>query len=484
MQAVEHVDVRPDQEARHSRSTSRARAAGRREREAGGARAATASEPSSRQAPKRGDEHSDLAARESLLASPMTTTASSTPGPMKFASPKSSAHVRRNGRPQRKRKPSASRVRSDAWCGSRSSWNGVRIASSERVENAYETASTRNGQRAGDPEERAAERRRRRAAPLPRVRVSTAAAAGSWCVGTTARSAPGRAAVNSAVPLPSTNATTTICQKATRSSKIVAARLPIASDAHAVGGDHQPLAVPAVGCKPGGQREERRTGLSVRTRRSRPSPASPSPRARAADRRSSSTRAERRQQLPGLQQHEVAVPAQRDRGHSVPFSPWLARAKGTTAFSSGNASVARFVYQVADAFRYAANCHCSRCRAATGSAFKPFAGIERGKLEVTEGQDLLLVVGEQNSNDTRCGACGSLLFSVVRDGAYVHVAMGSLVDVPSHQADVAYLRRLQGTVVRDHGRPASTRRARLAVIPLGHRIRRLLNPRSSVGVSR
>ena len=88
-------------------------------------------------------------------------------------------------------------------------------------------------------------------------------------------------------------------------------------------------------------------------------------------------------------------------------------------------------YQVADAFRYAANCHCSRCRAATGSAFKPFAGIERGKLEVTEGQDLLLVVGEQNSNDTRCGTCGSLLFSVVRDGAYVHVAMGSLVDAPA-----------------------------------------------------
>jgi hypothetical protein len=27
--------------------------------------------------------------------------------------------------------------------------------------------------------------------------------------------------------------------------------------------------------------------------------------------------------------------------------------------------------------------------------------------------------------------CGSLLFSIVRDGAYVHVAMGSLIDDPS-----------------------------------------------------
>jgi hypothetical protein len=88
-------------------------------------------------------------------------------------------------------------------------------------------------------------------------------------------------------------------------------------------------------------------------------------------------------------------------------------------------------YRVADEFLYALNCHCSNCRAATGSAFKPLAGIEREKLEVTEGADELLVFGEEDLNDTRCALCGSLLFSVVRDGAYVHVALGSLVDAPT-----------------------------------------------------
>jgi hypothetical protein len=88
-------------------------------------------------------------------------------------------------------------------------------------------------------------------------------------------------------------------------------------------------------------------------------------------------------------------------------------------------------YSVADEFLYASNCHCSRCRAATGSAFKPFAGIEREKLEITGGSDGLLIVGEETLNDTRCAKCGSLLFSVVRDGAFVHVALGSLVDAPS-----------------------------------------------------
>jgi hypothetical protein len=88
-------------------------------------------------------------------------------------------------------------------------------------------------------------------------------------------------------------------------------------------------------------------------------------------------------------------------------------------------------YTVADEFVYAANCHCSGCRKATGSAFKAFGGIEREKLEITDGLDDLFIVGEKDANDTRCRVCGSFLFSVVRDGAFVHVAMGSLVDTPS-----------------------------------------------------
>lgn len=88
-------------------------------------------------------------------------------------------------------------------------------------------------------------------------------------------------------------------------------------------------------------------------------------------------------------------------------------------------------YAVADEFIYAANCHCSDCRRATGSAFKPFAGIERAKLVVTKGEDSLLIHGDETANDTHCKVCGSLLFSVVRDGAFAHVAMGTLIDDPT-----------------------------------------------------
>src|SRR4029079_9296993 len=70
-------------------------------------------------------------------------------------------------------------------------------------------------------------------------------------------------------------------------------------------------------------------------------------------------------------------------------------------------------------------------RRATGAAFKPFAGIARDKLCITVGADRLMMLGDDTGHDARCKACGSLLYSVVRDGAFVHVAMGTLIDDPA-----------------------------------------------------
>lgn len=88
-------------------------------------------------------------------------------------------------------------------------------------------------------------------------------------------------------------------------------------------------------------------------------------------------------------------------------------------------------YAVADEFGYAMNCHCSNCRRTTGAAFKPFAGIERAKLRVIQGEEELMRFGEERDHDVHCRRCGSLLYSIARAGAYVHVAMGTLVDDPS-----------------------------------------------------
>ena len=98
---------------------------------------------------------------------------------------------------------------------------------------------------------------------------------------------------------------------------------------------------------------------------------------------------------------------------------------------SGKCYCGAVQYEVADAFLYAMNCHCSGCRRTTGSAFKAFAGIERDKLTVTQGRDNLLIYGQESAHDAHCKTCGSFLYSLVRDARFLHVAMGTLVDAPS-----------------------------------------------------
>ncbi|WP_336958528.1 GFA family protein [Sphingobium aquiterrae] len=88
-------------------------------------------------------------------------------------------------------------------------------------------------------------------------------------------------------------------------------------------------------------------------------------------------------------------------------------------------------YMVEDAFDYAMNCHCMDCRRTTGAACKPFAGIGADRLRITHGKDDILRHGDAVDHNIHCRLCGSLLWSVVRDGDFVHVAMGTLTDSPS-----------------------------------------------------
>ncbi|MCR6673627.1 GFA family protein [Devosia ginsengisoli] len=89
-------------------------------------------------------------------------------------------------------------------------------------------------------------------------------------------------------------------------------------------------------------------------------------------------------------------------------------------------------YEVPDEFHAAFNCHCSRCRRATGSAFKPMAAIVFEKISLVQGQDDVLIYGEpQGTHDVHCRHCGSFLYSYIAENGNGHVAMGTMVDAPS-----------------------------------------------------
>lgn len=88
-------------------------------------------------------------------------------------------------------------------------------------------------------------------------------------------------------------------------------------------------------------------------------------------------------------------------------------------------------YEVKDAFAAAFNCHCSKCRKATGSAFKPMGVVPHAAVSLTRGQDALLIYGDPDAtHDVHCAVCGSPLFSVI-DNGNTHVALGTLIDTPT-----------------------------------------------------
>jgi hypothetical protein len=98
----------------------------------------------------------------------------------------------------------------------------------------------------------------------------------------------------------------------------------------------------------------------------------------------------------------------------------------------GRCACETVAYEVSDEFVASFNCYCSNCRARTGSAFLTWGDIEPEKLRVTAGEDSLLVTGDVNARHAmRCGVCYSLLYWTVRDGAYLRVPYGTLVDEPT-----------------------------------------------------
>jgi hypothetical protein len=97
----------------------------------------------------------------------------------------------------------------------------------------------------------------------------------------------------------------------------------------------------------------------------------------------------------------------------------------------GRCACRAVTYEVADEFVVAYNCHCSNCRAMTGSAFLPWVEIEPEKLRVIEGENSLMLTGDLHGHYARhCGECFSLVYWTGYDGK-IRVPYGSLVDEPS-----------------------------------------------------
>ena len=102
----------------------------------------------------------------------------------------------------------------------------------------------------------------------------------------------------------------------------------------------------------------------------------------------------------------------------------------------GQCSCGEVHFTVDNTFEYAFYCHCSRCRARTGSVFAAIAGIAIDKVEVTAGHESLVLEGEcSDGYGARCSRCHAFLFAAVRERKYMHVSLGVLQGTPSRLPD-------------------------------------------------
>ncbi len=93
-------------------------------------------------------------------------------------------------------------------------------------------------------------------------------------------------------------------------------------------------------------------------------------------------------------------------------------------------------FTVENRFEYAFYCHCSRCRLRTGSVFAAIAGIGVGKVQITSGDEDLLIEGDcADGYGARCSRCHVFLFAAVRGRQYMHVSLGVLDGAPSRLPD-------------------------------------------------
>ena len=97
----------------------------------------------------------------------------------------------------------------------------------------------------------------------------------------------------------------------------------------------------------------------------------------------------------------------------------------------GRCACAVVAFEVADEFVEAYNCHCSNCRALTGSAFLPWGEIGPETMRITKGADSLLVIGDADGRHAvRCQECFSLLYYTGYEGK-IRLPYGSLIDEPA-----------------------------------------------------
>lgn len=98
---------------------------------------------------------------------------------------------------------------------------------------------------------------------------------------------------------------------------------------------------------------------------------------------------------------------------------------------SGSCLCGKIKFTIENNLIYAAYCHCSDCRKASGSSYSVFGGIEPDQLKIREGQAYIgKFVKSAETIGHFCKECGSGLFAEKPKLGLINVLYGVLDDAP------------------------------------------------------
>lgn len=97
----------------------------------------------------------------------------------------------------------------------------------------------------------------------------------------------------------------------------------------------------------------------------------------------------------------------------------------------GSCLCGKIEYELAEQGQFINNCHCSRCRKASGAAFGSFLHISKDYFKWLKGEDDIQVYKTSEIIRSFCKTCGSCIPSILEEYNHVVVPAGTLDDDPN-----------------------------------------------------
>ena len=102
----------------------------------------------------------------------------------------------------------------------------------------------------------------------------------------------------------------------------------------------------------------------------------------------------------------------------------------------GSCLCGKIEYELSEQGKFINNCHCSRCRKASGAAFGSFLHISKDHFKWLKGKENIQVYKTSEFIRSFCKICGSCIPTILEEYNHVVVPAGTLDDNPNLSPEI------------------------------------------------